>query len=194
MQTHPSLSVSEATDILTMLTHIESGDWDKAHDLAQSQEGVWAYDRLHAYLHLLEGDQWNAGYWYRRCGITPSKVSKKEEWQFLRQWINPFLLPTSTLFHVVETSEWESQIHSPTFLPATYASEGFIHLCTEEQLPSVLERYYAGRTDISLLTLDAESLKDHLKMEPGPTGDYFPHLFSAIPSSAVIKISAIENS
>ncbi|MGI9433327.1 MAG: hypothetical protein ACR2Q4_00585 [Geminicoccaceae bacterium] len=42
--------------------------WDAAHEVAQSREGEAAYDRLHAFLHRLEGDQSNAGYWYRRSG------------------------------------------------------------------------------------------------------------------------------
>ncbi len=42
--------------------------WRKAHELAQSREGEAAYDRLHALLHRIEGDDANAGYWYRRAG------------------------------------------------------------------------------------------------------------------------------
>lgn len=42
--------------------------WRRAHELAQSHEGVAAYDRLHALLHRIEGDAPNAAYWYRRAG------------------------------------------------------------------------------------------------------------------------------
>lgn len=42
--------------------------WDRAHEVAQSHEGMPAYDRLHALLHRIEGDEANAGYWYRRAG------------------------------------------------------------------------------------------------------------------------------
>lgn len=40
------------------------GDWDKAHCIVmdeQSQDAAW----VHAYLHQAEGDEDNAGYWYR---------------------------------------------------------------------------------------------------------------------------------
>ena len=60
------------------------GDWEKAHENAQArddQEGM----RVHAYLHRKEGDQSNAEYWYRRCGISPSTVSLDEEWVTLAQ-------------------------------------------------------------------------------------------------------------
>lgn len=42
------------------------GDWSRAHECAQANEdadAAWA----HAYLHRVEGDLANAGYWYRRA-------------------------------------------------------------------------------------------------------------------------------
>ncbi|TMU56820.1 hypothetical protein [Flagellimonas algicola] len=43
------------------------GDWESSHNIAQdlhTQMGSW----IHAYLHRKEGDDWNAGYWYRQAG------------------------------------------------------------------------------------------------------------------------------
>ena len=42
--------------------------WQRANELAQRHEGVADYDRLHALLHRIEGDESNAAYWYRRSG------------------------------------------------------------------------------------------------------------------------------
>jgi hypothetical protein len=55
------------------------GDWDKAHELAQADEGG-AGDWVHAYLHRKEGDAFNAGYWYRRAGKPMAKGPLAEEW------------------------------------------------------------------------------------------------------------------
>ena len=55
------------------------GDWDGAHALVQdedSAEAAW----VHAYLHRVEGDLGNAGYWYRRAGKPVAKGSLEEEW------------------------------------------------------------------------------------------------------------------
>jgi len=41
------------------------GDWTRAHESAQQDEGP-AGARLHAYLHREEGDSSNAAYWYHR--------------------------------------------------------------------------------------------------------------------------------
>jgi hypothetical protein len=55
------------------------GDWDRAHALAQADEGG-AGDWVHAYLHRKEGDAGNAGYWYRRAGKPASRSSPADEW------------------------------------------------------------------------------------------------------------------
>jgi len=55
------------------------GDWAKAHEWAQKDEGprgAW----VHAYLHRKEGDSSNAAYWYRQAGKPPESGSLEEEW------------------------------------------------------------------------------------------------------------------
>jgi hypothetical protein len=64
---------------LTALWHAARGDWDKAHALVQdegSREAAW----VHAYLHRVEGDESNAGYWYGRAGKPHSKAALDDEW------------------------------------------------------------------------------------------------------------------
>ncbi|SPP94978.1 conserved protein of unknown function [Bradyrhizobium vignae] len=56
------------------------GDWDRAHKIVQdesSREAAW----VHAYLHRVEGDLGNAGYWYRQAGQPVAKDSLKAEWE-----------------------------------------------------------------------------------------------------------------
>jgi len=56
------------------------GDWTKAHESAQQDEGV-AGSWVHAYLHRKEGDGSNAAYWYSRAGRRPSKATLEQEWE-----------------------------------------------------------------------------------------------------------------
>ena len=62
------------------LWHEAKGDWQRAHELAQdvdNAEGAW----VHAYLHRVDGDLSNAGYWYRRAGRPVCELSLREEWR-----------------------------------------------------------------------------------------------------------------
>lgn len=55
------------------------GDWTRAHESAQQDEGP-AGSWVHAYLHRKEGDASNAAYWYSRFGRRPSTASLQQEW------------------------------------------------------------------------------------------------------------------
>jgi hypothetical protein len=71
--------------ILEGLLLMKENNWEAAHEIAQSCEGHPDYDRLHAYLHRVEGDEWNAKYWYRRIGLPYPSTSLDEELEELIQ-------------------------------------------------------------------------------------------------------------
>ena len=65
-------------DGLKSLWYAAKGDWVASHNIAQdmhSELGSW----IHAYLHRKEGDEWNAGYWYRQANRPFSNLSLDEE-------------------------------------------------------------------------------------------------------------------
>lgn len=54
-------------------------DWDKAHRIAMNEDGAdcaW----VHAYLHRVEGDLDNAGYWYRQARRKTARGDLTAEW------------------------------------------------------------------------------------------------------------------
>src|ERR1700733_15232389 len=56
------------------------GNWDQAHRIVQdesSADAAW----VHAYLHRVEGDLGNAGYWYRQARRPAATDSLESEWQ-----------------------------------------------------------------------------------------------------------------
>jgi hypothetical protein len=59
-----------------------AGDWESAHRIAQNEpgrDGSW----VHAYLHRVEGDTGNAGFWYRSAGKSFPELSLAEEWEYI---------------------------------------------------------------------------------------------------------------
>jgi hypothetical protein len=64
---------------LAALWHAAKGDWDKAHRIVQDDESrtaAW----VHAYLHRVEGDHSNAGYWYRKADKSVAAMPLDDEW------------------------------------------------------------------------------------------------------------------
>ncbi len=82
------MTISEFTDsdgrfqrnALRALWFAGRGEWEQAHEIAQSdedREGYW----VHAYLHRVEGDTNNANYWYRRAGRSAQAGDLRTEWE-----------------------------------------------------------------------------------------------------------------
>jgi hypothetical protein len=70
------------SDYLKSLWYERKGNWTKAHTVAQDipdRGGSW----IHAYLHRVEGDQWNSNYWYAKAGREMPGISLEEEWKVL---------------------------------------------------------------------------------------------------------------
>lgn len=76
--------LNEALDSLKSGGFVVGPDWHRAHDIAQDHEGDADFDWLHALCHRIEGDDWNAGYWYRRAGRERHPGSIEEEWVRMR--------------------------------------------------------------------------------------------------------------
>ena len=69
---------------LAALWWAAKGDWSKAHAIVQDEEGVDAA-WVHAYLHRVEGDLGNAGYWYRQAGKPVAGGPLEAEWDQIVQ-------------------------------------------------------------------------------------------------------------
>jgi hypothetical protein len=75
-----SVKVPEVNLELQSLWYDAKGDWENAHALVQdatTKDAAW----VHAYLHRKEGDDANAGYWYRRAGKPEFKGDLLQEWE-----------------------------------------------------------------------------------------------------------------
>lgn len=65
---------------LAALWWAAKGGWDQAHKIVQDEataDAAW----VHAYLHRVEGDLGNAGYWYRQAARPVAAGSLETEWE-----------------------------------------------------------------------------------------------------------------
>ena len=65
---------------LVALWWAAKGQWDDAHKIVMHEEtadAAW----VHAYLHRVEGDLGNAGYWYRQAKKPVATDSVEAEWE-----------------------------------------------------------------------------------------------------------------
>ena len=68
-------------------------------------------------------------------------------------------------------------------------SDGFIHFSTRDQLRETASKHFAGQSGLLLVAVDSAALGDALRWEPSRGGDLFPHLYGALPISAVRRVA-----
>src|SRR5215469_4434228 len=88
------------------------------------------------------------------------------------------------IFKIVHAAEW-AQVRGAYTGSAKDRADGFLHFSTAEQLMGTLTRYYADAHDLVLVAVNADALGPALKFEPSRDGALFPHLYDALPLTAV---------
>jgi len=63
--------------------------------------------------------------------------------------------------------------------------DGFIHFSTAAQVAETAAKHFARQHGLVLVAVDGEALGPALKWERSRGGDLFPHLYAALPLSAV---------
>jgi uncharacterized protein (DUF952 family)/GNAT superfamily N-acetyltransferase len=71
-------------------------------------------------------------------------------------------------------------------LPRHDDGDGFVHLSEPHQVLTAANTFYAGRTDLDLLVLDAAKLDGEIRVEGG-----FPHLYGTLPADAITDAIAL---
>ncbi len=95
------------------------------------------------------------------------------------------------IYHILAKSDWQSHSPNQDYKAESLATEGFIHCAEQAQIAGVLERYYAGKTDLCMLCIDTSFLVAELKYEQAPNGETFPHIFGVINPEAIVEVKEI---
>jgi uncharacterized protein (DUF952 family) len=71
-------------------------------------------------------------------------------------------------------------------------ADGYIHLSTAAQLAGTVDKHFARQEDLHLAAVDLAALGAAVKWEPSRGGQLFPHIYGALPLSAVVAYGALE--
>ena len=70
-------------------------------------------------------------------------------------------------------------------------ADGFIHLSAADQLEGTLASHFAGRSGLVLVEVDLGPLGEAVRWEKSRGGALFPHLYGALPLSAIVNAHPI---
>ena len=96
------------------------------------------------------------------------------------------------IYHITTASEWNAVQEKGFYEAPSLVTEGFIHCSQDHQVDAVLERYFAGKTNLVKLTINTDKLTSKFVFDWSPsTADTFPHVYGTINPDAVIDVVAI---
>ncbi|RYY41843.1 MAG: DUF952 domain-containing protein [Chitinophagaceae bacterium] len=99
------------------------------------------------------------------------------------------------MYHVTTLAEWEQAQQAGAYKAASLPIEGFIHASADErQVQGVLQRYFAGQSNLVKLTIDPARLTHELKWELAPSvNEEFPHIYGPLNLEAVVDVEQLES-
>lgn len=96
------------------------------------------------------------------------------------------------IYHMCRADEWAAAESAGAYHGSSQdAADGFIHFSNAAQLRESAAKHRAGQDGLVLLAVDAEALGGALKWEPSRGGALFPHLYGALPLSAVVCVDPL---
>jgi uncharacterized protein (DUF952 family) len=102
-------------------------------------------------------------------------------------------MPAEPVFHIARRAEWEAQAPAD-YVPAAFATEGFIHLSFRSQVLRSANKHFAHERDLLLLELDPTQFPQPFVAENTSGGtDVYPHLYCHLPRVAVLRQWALSS-
>jgi uncharacterized protein (DUF952 family) len=93
------------------------------------------------------------------------------------------------LYKIMSQQEWETAQANGIYEGSEVdRSDGFIHLSAAHQLRATAQKHFSGKADLLLVSVAEEVLGQSLKWEVSRGGDLFPHVYGALPLSAVSEV------
>jgi uncharacterized protein (DUF952 family) len=98
----------------------------------------------------------------------------------------------SLIYKILDAEAWaRAKVAGVYEGSAVDHTDGFIHFSTAAQAQETARRHFAGQTGLVLLTVETDAIGEPVRWEPSRGGDLFPHLYGALPASAVIEVRPI---
>ncbi len=92
----------------------------------------------------------------------------------------------TTIYKICDQEAWRAALAAGQYRGSEVDErDGFIHFSTAEQLAETVAKHFVGQTNLMLVAVDGDALGAHLKWEPSRGGALFPHLYAALPITAV---------
>jgi uncharacterized protein (DUF952 family) len=92
----------------------------------------------------------------------------------------------TTIYKICEAAQWTQAEQDGEFRgSAVDYADGYIHFSTAGQVAATAAKHFAGMSGLVMVAVAADDLGAALKWETSRGGALFPHLYGALPLTAV---------
>src|ERR1700742_3200485 len=100
-------------------------------------------------------------------------------------------METTLIYHMCTRAEWEAARIGGHYSGSSQDREdGFIHFSGSDQIIESAAKHRKGQSDLVIIEVDAATLGSDLRWEESRGGRRFPHLYGALPVTAVRRVAA----
>jgi uncharacterized protein (DUF952 family) len=93
----------------------------------------------------------------------------------------------ATIYKLCSTALWREAEQAGVFTGSSIdRADGYIHFSTAAQVAETAALYFRGEADLMLVAVDGTRLGPELRYEASRGGALFPHLYAALPLTAVV--------
>ncbi|HEY9821096.1 MAG TPA: DUF952 domain-containing protein [Candidatus Sericytochromatia bacterium] len=96
------------------------------------------------------------------------------------------------IWHITKRQQWEQAKLAQVYRSETLESEGFIHCSTPQQVLKVANAFFRGQQGLVLLGIDSGKVQAEIRYEEVDGKEYFPHIYGALNTEAVIEVLDFE--
>ena len=105
-----------------------------------------------------------------------------------------------SIYHVCARVVASAALRDGEYRAPSLATEGFIHMAQLHQVRGVVERYYAGQSDLVVLVVDPARVRAPVRAEPTSSlrrspgaappdpSELFPHIYGPLNRDAVLDV------
>jgi uncharacterized protein (DUF952 family) len=91
------------------------------------------------------------------------------------------------IYHITSEIEWLAAKQSSAYRPSRFAIDGFIHCSYKDQVIRTANKLFLHQNGLILLKIDEDLVPGQILEENLEGGEeLFPHIYGALPVSAVI--------
>ncbi len=93
------------------------------------------------------------------------------------------------IYKILVPAEWEAFESEGVFAGSSLdLRSGFVHCSSLAQVAATAQRFFSDQPALVVVGLDADRLGDMVRWEAAHEGETFPHVYGALPMSAVVSV------